>query len=64
MLSRPGFYLWSSSFVLLASVAVYEERLFFAGLLKRSLALGVVAVVVFFVGLLTILLFVKPHTMR
>lgn len=55
-LSHPGFYLWSSSFVLLASVAVHEERLFFAGLLKRSLALGAVAAVVFFAGLAAILL--------
>ncbi|MDO6386410.1 hypothetical protein [Uliginosibacterium sp. 31-12] len=54
LFSHPGFYLWSSSFVLLASIAAFEERLFFLALLKRSLALGVVALVVFFTGLVAI----------
>ncbi|NSL57008.1 hypothetical protein [Uliginosibacterium aquaticum] len=56
LLSHPGFYLWSSSFVLLASIAAFEERLFFFALLKRSLALSAVALVVFFTGLVAIFL--------
>jgi hypothetical protein len=56
LLSYPGFYLWSSSFILLASVGAYENWSFFGGLLKRSLALGVVAAAVIFLGLLAIVL--------
>lgn len=54
LLAYPGFYLWSSSFVLLASAGAYENWSFFGGLLKRSLALGVVAAAVFFLGLAAI----------
>ncbi len=54
ILSHPGFYLWAASFVLLASAGVYENKLFFLGLLKRSLALGAVSTVVFLVGLAAI----------
>jgi hypothetical protein len=56
ILSHPGFYLWSSSFVLLASVEAYERRLFIVGLFKRSMALGAIAGIVFFIGLAVILL--------
>jgi hypothetical protein len=56
LLSYPGFYLWSSSFILLASVGAYENWSFFGGLLKRSLALGVVAAAVFILGLVAIFL--------
>jgi hypothetical protein len=55
LMSHPGFYLWASSFVLLASSGAFENRLFFGGLLKRSFALGAVAAVVFFIGLAAII---------
>jgi hypothetical protein len=59
LLDHPGFYLWASSFVLVAVVATHGHRQFFLGLTQRSLALGAVAVTVCVLGLAAIL-FVGP----
>jgi hypothetical protein len=51
LLSYPGFYFWVASFMLLSSVAIYDNRQFFKGLMLRSAAMGLMAATVFFVGL-------------
>lgn len=54
--AHAGFYVWAAAFVLLAGSAVVDQRAYFAGLLRRSAALAVVAAVVSVIGVATIVM--------